>query len=286
MPGSPEDSRVSIVMREMLATCADRQPPVSADQLHAGQRRSLSARIDTKVVLALAAVVILVVALAATGPLRRTSGSTPAASSHHVGSHVEFSVRPVLCYAPPVDADSSLHPAIHSSVPPLECSAPYALTAAHLNVTPDSGGINGYTVTSDIGPDPDLAGVPSTAPSSDRPTRTVLLPGVSGQASSRYVLGPAGVVGADVRSASAVHQYGQWVVLVELTPAGAKRLDQLAHAQFHAMTAIDLDGVVLSAPLQQPTQTSFSSFGGKLAIAGSFTKAGATEVAHQINQAR
>jgi hypothetical protein len=286
MPLSTEDERVGAVMREMLAACADSAPPVSAAELHRRARNSLTARVDTKVVLALAAVIILVVALLAAGPLRRTSGSTPAATTHHTGVHTEFSVRPVLCYAPPLSTHSE--PVAQA---PLTCGAAYALTAARINVEPGNANVpagyaNAYVSNALSPPDPAFTDSPSTPPSADRPSSSVLLPGNRSLGPNRYVLGPAALVGADVRSATVVHRNEQWIITVDLTGTGSPALDTLAHQQFHAFIAFDLDGAVVSAPLVQPTQSSFTSFGGTLDVSGPFTHAGATALARQINEAR
>jgi preprotein translocase subunit SecD len=55
--------------------------------------------------------------------------------------------------------------------------------------------------------------------------------------------------------------------------------DQVAQANFHQELAIELDGVVQSAPLIQPGQTSFTSFAGSGEISGSFTQASAKNLA-------
>ena len=57
-----------------------------------------------------------------------------------------------------------------------------------------------------------------------------------------------------------------------LTSAGSTQWDNLAKEQFHAIIAIDLDGQVISAPITQPTNGSFSSFNGQVQISGGFTE--------------
>ena len=101
----------------------------------------------------------------------------------------------------------------------------------------------------------------------------MLLPGSAGNGcTGRYVLGPAGMTGTAVKSASAQLNNGQWAVNLNLTGAGASQWDTLAQQQFHAIIGIDLDGQVISAPITQPTQRRFTSFDGQVQISGSFTE--------------
>jgi hypothetical protein len=132
----------------------------------------------------------------------------------------------VLCYAPPL-ALATGHSA--SSGPLPTCTASTALTAANLQVTPDSRNSNGYLDDGNIPEDPEFATYPDTSAQSERATATVLLPGRLGEGSGRYVLGPA-----------------------------------------------------LSAPIIQPTQTSFTSFNGQLVLSGSFTERQAKAIAARL----
>ncbi len=88
----------------------------------------------------------------------------------------------------------------------------------------------------------------------------------------RCLLGPAGMTGTAVKSASAQLNNGQWAVNLNLTSAGASQWDTLAKQQFHAIIGIDLDGQVISAPITQPTQQAFTSFNGQVQISGGFTE--------------
>jgi preprotein translocase subunit SecD len=74
-------------------------------------------------------------------------------------------------------------------------------------------------------------------------------------------------------------QTGAWIVSYTLTSTGSKAWDSVAQTNFHHPLAIELDGVVQSAPFIQPTQTSFTSFGGSGQISGSFTEASAKQLA-------
>src|ERR1019366_218734 len=73
------------------------------------------------------------------------------------------------------------------------------------------------------------------------------------------------------------------VVNYTLTKTGSPLWDQVAQRNFHAELAIELDGVVQSAPLIQPNQATFSSFAGQGQISGSFTEASAKTLALAMN---
>ena len=75
------------------------------------------------------------------------------------------------------------------------------------------------------------------------------------------------------------NQIGAWVVNYNLTAKGSPLWDKVAQANFHQELAIELDGVVQSAPLIQPTQASFTSFAGSGEISGSFTQTSAKNLA-------
>ena len=137
-----------------------------------------------------------------------------------------------------------------------------------------------------VGADPTLALYPSTSPAQDAKEHnaTVLLPGVPGSGSQRYLAGPAKLTGHIVKSAIAqTLQTGQWVVNVSLTSSGAKAWDEMAQQYFHEIIAIELDGVVQSAPLTLPNQSSFTSFNGQVQISGSFTESSAKNLAIALN---
>jgi hypothetical protein len=96
----------------------------------------------------------------------------------------------------------------------------------------------------------------------------------------RYVLGKAELTGHSVHSAVAQQStIGQWVVNYTLTKTGSPLWDKVAEENFHALLAIELDGVVQSAPLIQPSQASFTSFDGQGEISGSFTESSAKNLA-------
>jgi preprotein translocase subunit SecD len=72
---------------------------------------------------------------------------------------------------------------------------------------------------------------------------------------------------------------GQWVVNYTLTKTGSPLWDSVAEKNFHGLLAIELDGVVQSAPLIQPSQASFTSFDGQGEISGAFTEQSAKNLA-------
>jgi preprotein translocase subunit SecD len=187
-----------------------------------------------------------------------------------LGNTAQLFFRPVICYAPALTLAKG-KTASTGALP--TCSASTQLTAANLEVTPDSSNVNGYTSNTNISEDPQFATYKSTPSTNDNKSATVLLPGTAASGGPpRYVLGPAGMTGTAVKSATAQLNNGQWAVNLNLTSAGASEWDTLAKEQFHAIIGIDLDGQVISAPITQPTQSSFTSFDGQVQISGSFTE--------------
>ena len=184
-----------------------------------------------------------------------------------VGQTAQLLFRPVLCET---TAPSAKAKAV-STVP--ACASSYALTAANLNVNTSTG-----EPTNNIALDPAYTNIKSTLPANDKPSAMVILPGLG--TSDRYVLGPAQLTGKSVKSAVAQQdQVGAWVVNYTLTGAGSPLWDKVAEENFHAELAIELDGVVQSAPLIQPSQASFTSFDGQGELSGSFTESSAKNLA-------
>ncbi len=184
-----------------------------------------------------------------------------------VGQTAQLLFRPVLCQT--VAASSKAK--VATNVP--ACGAQYLMSAANLAVNTSTG-----APTNNIGLDPQYANIASTPPNQDNPAKSVVLPGLG--SSTRYVLGPAQLTGTAVKTAVAQqNQVGAWVVNYTLTGAGSPAWDRVAQANFHAELAIELDGVVQSAPLIQPNQAAFSSFQGQGEISGSFTESSAKNLA-------
>jgi preprotein translocase subunit SecD len=199
-----------------------------------------------------------------------------------IGQTAQLYFRPVLCYAPKfVGASSSSAQPATAALP--ACGAQYQLSAANLNVQPNSNTAAGFTANQ-IPPDPALANYRTTTPANDNPTATVLLPGLPADPNARYLTGPSQLTGHAVKSAQATqNQLGQWVVDYTLTSTGSAQWDQVAQANFHQVLAIELDGVVQSAPIIQPNNTTFSSFQGQGEISGSLNQASAQNLALAMN---
>ena len=188
-----------------------------------------------------------------------------------IGQTAQLHFRPVICEVRL--AEKATHPV---SDPLPSCGSAYVMSAANLQVTP--GGAGGYS-SNPIPPDPALASYPVTAPAANDPTKTVLLPDASDPLRA-YVLGPSQLDGTAVKGAyAAKDQTRGWYVQYNLTGDGATMWDQVAQANFHQFVAIELDGVVQSAPIIQPTDAAPSSFQGQGQISGSFTQAQAKQLA-------
>jgi preprotein translocase subunit SecD len=185
-----------------------------------------------------------------------------------VGQTAQLLFRPVLCQTGPASAKAKATKVVPA------CASGYQLTAANLAVNTSTG-----NPTNNIALDPAYSDIKTTQPQNDVASSTVILPAL-GSSTVRYVLGPAQLTGHSVKSAVAQeNQVGQWVVNYTLTGAGSPLWDKVAQENFHAELAIELDGVVQSAPLIQPTQASFTSFAGQGEISGSFTESSAKNLA-------
>ncbi len=185
-----------------------------------------------------------------------------------VGQTAQLLFRPVLCQ---VTQAKKTHP--YSGVLPA-CGPQYLLSATNLNIDTATG-----NPTNNIGPDPQFAKVASTLPKYDNPKDSVILPFL-GQPGVRYLLGPAQLTGQSVGKAFAQQdQVGAWVVNYNLTATGSPAWDRVAQANFHQQVAIELDGVIQSAPVILPNQATFTSFRGAGQISGSFTQSSAKNLA-------
>lgn len=195
-----------------------------------------------------------------------------------IGQTAQLYFRPALCGAPAfVGKSSSSAKKAATKLP--SCSSTSSLTEANIGVTVNSS-TAGYT-SKNPAPDSSLADYPSTAPTKDLKTKTVLLPEISGAGPyTRYLLGPAQLTGHAIATAIAQQtSLGKWVVSYTLTSKGTPAWESLAQKNFHQIVAIELDGVVQSAPLIQPAQSSFSSFGGKGQISGNLSETQAKKLA-------
>lgn len=213
------------------------------------------------------------------GPVVSPTTALPPASAATLTTS-QFSLRPVLCLATPASAAAPLHP----STPLPACTAASALSAGNLRVDPAPSSPDGFSVDpAAVPPDPQFASFPSTTSARDTPGATVILPGVgAANTSVRYVLGPAGLTAGDVRAATVQFITGEWRVNLTLTESGSARWDALARQQFHALVAVVVDDRVISAPVNEPTQSTFISFSGRLQIAAGLTRRQAMALAGRL----
>jgi preprotein translocase subunit SecD len=225
-----------------------------------------------------------------------------------IGQTGKMYFRPVLCYAPPyreqaakkagatarspdrtTTPTTSSTPATTADVTaalPASCTPKYQLVTS--NLTGSAG--SGTGVRYNVGPTPALAAYRSTCGTSsgqaciDNPKATVLLKGLKGTTSDRYLLGPAELTGKAVKKAVAQQtQLGKWVVNMSLTPSGQAGWNAMAKKYFHELIGIELDGVVQSAPITLPNTASFKTFTGNVQISGNFTQTDAKNLAIALN---
>ncbi len=228
-----------------------------------------------------------VVALAAAAPLLVLSPSPAGAGLRAGASYTGVLFRPVLCAVPPYDRFITGHqPAVAASL----CGPSNLLNATNLAVTPD-GSPAGYSHQS---PQPDtiLEGVRTTKAAGDSPKKAVLLAGLRGSSiysatptsqAMRYLLGPSQMNSNAIASATATKgKNGAWVVDWTTTDSGARQWDRVAVQSFHQMLAIDVAGVVVSAPIIEPTRGSFRSFGGRGEISGDLSQSEAMKIAQAM----
>jgi preprotein translocase subunit SecD len=193
-----------------------------------------------------------------------------------VGQTAQLLFRPVLCEAEVAAKGTKLKTYAPGKLP--SCGSEYLDTAANLDVNVSTG-----EPQNSIPPDPTFTDIKTTPPGKDFKQDEVLLPEL-GQSGVRYVLGPSELTGRAVKKAVAQqNQAGAWVVNYTLTGTGSPEWDSVAEKNFHQLLAIELDGVVQSAPLIQPSQSSFTSFDGSGEISGSFTEGSAKNLALAMN---
>ncbi len=189
-----------------------------------------------------------------------------------VGETAQLLFRPVLCQVAEPTKKAKTYT---GSVP--TCASNYLWTEANLAVTPNNSAA-GFGSNS-VSVDPNYAVVKTTSPTKDLPGNNVILPYL-GHPGVRYLLGKSELTGQAIGKAVAQQdQLGAWVVNYTLTKTGSPAWDAVAKQNFHQALAIELDGVVQSAPLIQPAQATFTSFAGTGQISGSFTEQGAKNLA-------
>lgn len=129
--------------------------------------------------------------------------------------------------------------------------------------------LNQFPYTTKPGPDqPQI-----TPPEQNDPKATVYLPDKDKKVI--YQLGPSQLTGKALSSADAtIDQTGQWKVEFTTTGSGSGQWDEVARNNYQKQVAIDLDGVVQSAP-----QINAQSFNGRGEITGNFTQSQAKDLA-------
>jgi preprotein translocase subunit SecD len=85
-----------------------------------------------------------------------------------------------------------------------------------------------------------------------------------------------------VQSASAQRIDGQWIINFDLNRRGSREWDMLTRARFHAQIAVVLNGRVISAPIVQPLQSSWTSFHGQVQVSAGFTQQQANTIASEF----
>jgi preprotein translocase subunit SecD len=152
-------------------------------------------------------------------------------------------------------------------------------TATTTSSTPSTSSTTSTTVegatTTTVGIDRNT----TTPPEQDDETKQVILPEKdrSGNVTSRYLLGPAEVKGQALSDARAIVQptTGAWQVEFSLTGEGTSQWNEMARKVGAGnRIAIDLDGVVRSAPSLETTD-----FPGSGVITGSFSQREAKDLA-------
>lgn len=191
--------------------------------------------------------------------------------------------RPVLCVVPAYDKFVTTHQ------PDLSASScgQSSLNAASMDVTPSGQSPTGFTYQS---PQPAiiLEGERTTTAAHDSASKVVLLSGLPGSSmfsatpaskGVRYVLGPAVMSSRSIASATATRTAGAWVVDWTTTAAGSALWNRVARDSFHRLLALDVGGVVVSAPIIEPTQSTYVSFKGRGQVSGNWSQVEAMRIA-------
>jgi hypothetical protein len=274
------------------------RPPTPAEVLipearrHQRRRRQRTGGFLVVVALVIAAVVVSALLLWR-GPAAGDKAQPDPKPAAVTGTSGVVYFRPVLCFAAAFAAPSGTTPnAVSKGTGPIPaCSAASQLTGANMDTSPASDSPTGFTFRN-VPPDPQYAAYPSSSVHEPRYAwSTVLLPGLNGACDGakvmRCVLGPAEMSSRSVRSAKVMQtRTGQWIVSYTTTGAGSALWDKVASENFHQYLGIEVGGVVYSAPLMQPTQSSFSSFDGRGEISGSLNRSEATSLAKALTSHR
>ncbi len=169
-------------------------------------------------------------------------------------------VRPALCGAPPFEKTARDPEPATAKLP--TCTASSLLTVSNVGVSTRPG--TTFSIKT-VPPDQELTAYPNTSLAQDVRTKTVLLSGSNGAGEfARYLLGPAALTNSAFASAVAKKtQRHRWLVTYTLTPKGTSTWEAFAHASFHKIVAIELDGLVVAAPIIEPSRKRFASFGSR-----------------------
>lgn len=206
--------------------------------------------------------------------------SDPAEVLTAVGATGDLYFRPVLCLAPAYAPPEHSAPMATAALP--SCTRGEQFTAADFS---SSASAYAYPAV-----DAQFAAYPTTSPSRDDPTKTVILAAPRGSfPASRVVLGPAEVefsghlhlvTGAIIQSARATVDTAnhQTVVVFNLTQAGSIVFNHMATDDYGIPVADDLNGQVESAPIIEA-----KSFPGSGQISGDFSSTSAKVLAAELN---
>jgi len=169
-----------------------------------------------------------------------------------------------------------------TKVLPATCSNPkYAAPTSTVDGTSSA---SGFTLPPML-PDPALSAYATTTPSQDAasPNAPALLPFLNSgkRATQRFLVGPTLLtLSSKVASAKVIRAAisGGWLIDIRLNRGESILWDRVAKTYFHRQLAIDLNGVIVEAPLIQPANTKFSSFDGQMELLAT-SKSGAYDLA-------
>ncbi|MHB1533802.1 MAG: protein translocase subunit SecD [Acidimicrobiales bacterium] len=219
----------------------------------------------------------------------KTPGLKPAGSSPSSG-HAQ-GVAPLRSESPPTDLAAATRAAPSATSPTTVAPAPTPTTSPVPLTTPAPLSANAPLSQATCASS--AANIPSTSPNADNSKATVLLPYYDN--SVRYVLGPADLQGNVVANTSVIAPTtgGGYQVQVTFTGPGGNEFDRIAAQRyavykqdpsnpgFGALEAIELDGVVESAPAIEA-----ATFNGTAVISGNtaapFTSAQANNLALEL----
>lgn len=173
-------------------------------------------------------------------------------------SAISLEVRPIYCFAyryePPPRRPKSL-PA---------CGRSFVLSRSNVGVQREPGAPGGWAIQN-VPADWHFLHIPSTVGQRAITETPALLDGP--QAEERYVVGPVLMSGDAIASAVADQgSGGQWEVELVLTTRGSREFDQASKSYFHRYLAFVVDGKVVSAPLIEPSASTWTTFDGMISV--------------------